>query len=430
MEKTKEMTIEETKESICKFYLDNKEECDLYYFNAEKTELGEFYEDVINVNKIRNLFLEVGIVILTANKYEKNILHQEIYSSQRKKIKRIEISLFPCQESRGETYAYWFKWKDYVILHIEAQKMGSYTVGGSADITRYIINHPYLFPLGIISFGICFGTNENKYQLGDVVISKKVYPYFMGAKITESGYFVDDDNMFRINERLRAKIKVIIEKNSFLNLKQDVFCGNYITGEAVISRKKARDEFVRITTQEVLAGEMEGYGLFKECKASEYSMPCLIVKSICDWAVVKNFDAKNVFNNLNINSFEKEIITTIKDRLQAYAAHQAFLVLEILFSNNIFENSIYKNLIQELKNINEAGIYARYIKEFVQKLIKEHTLCAQIPNEFIISIIRKLLDDEWITTDCSDLEKNVKKTNEMIWNYFLALNKENKNVKN
>lgn len=39
---------------------------------------------------------------------------------------------------------------------------------------------------------------------------------------------------------------------------------------------------------------MEGYGLFKECSTIPNLVPCLIVKSICDWRAMKNFDPKPI----------------------------------------------------------------------------------------------------------------------------------------
>lgn len=181
MAKRFEMNEVELKEAVCKFYLNNKTDCDSIYLNAEKN-IGKIYENIDDINLIHSLFIQTYFVVITANKYEKNVLHNNIFKLYRKKIKKFSISLFPQRETKHETYAYCFKWNGYTVLHIEAQSTGSYTIGGSADIVRYIFNNQYIIPKGIVSLGICFGTDEVKYHLGDVVISKKNISIFYWLK--------------------------------------------------------------------------------------------------------------------------------------------------------------------------------------------------------------------------------------------------------
>lgn len=396
-------SFDKLKEEICQFYLNHKTKCDIHYNNAESKDIGKIYENVTDDITIQNLFSRVAIVVLTANKYEKNVLHHYIFHSQKTKLKKIEIELFPQKISKEETYAYWFEWHDYVVLHIEAQKTGSYTMGGSADIVRYVVENKYIIPMAFISFGICFGTNEGKYSIGDVIISKKIYPYFIGAKINDRGYFVSDDNMFTVNSKLSAKIKSAIDQNVFKALNNDVFFDNYITGEAVVSNKRARDEFVKITKQEIIAGEMEGYGLFKECNGSSFSIPCLIIKSICDWAVIKNFDTKNIFAKLSIENknvtMQEQV--SLKDRLQAYAAFQAYSVLNILLSKHIFENSIYKQIIDYIKNVRGRVVLGNSIAKETQLAVKKCIKTQMDCDDFVNSIIMNLINDKVITgEDC------------------------------
>ncbi|MCM1237670.1 MAG: hypothetical protein NC489_47005 [Ruminococcus flavefaciens] len=377
--------MENVKENVCKFYFANKDECDKLYSYAEQKDFGKIYENISEEYAIKTLFIQTALVIITANKYEKNILHWQIYSSQKYKIKRIEIELFPQKESKAETYAYSFKWNGFSILHIEAQQTGSYTYGGSADIVRYIINNKLLYPMAIISYGVCFGTDELKYSLGNVIISKKIYPYFMGAKITDHGYFVTDDNMFKINSLLSAKIKSMIEENAFSLPNNMVYFGNYITGEAVISRQKARDEFVKAVNEPAIGGEMEGYGLLKECNSFSNFIPCLIVKSICDWAILKNFDPKPIFQKYKIKIEDNEP-ETIKDRLQAYAAFQAFRVVDIMLNKHLFEQSIYEKISVYIHKQNGKVLLAETIKEKIEEIAQKY-LHTHLDDSFILDII-------------------------------------------
>lgn len=402
---------EQVKESVCSFYINNKSKCDINYANATSKNIGKIYEDIVDTNVIISLFVQTSFVVITANKFEKNILHHNIFKKENRKIKKISINLFPQRETKQETYAYCFNWNGYTVLHIEAQNTGSYTIGGSADIVRYVLDNKYIVPIGIISFGICFGADENNSCLGDVIISKKVYPYFIGSKIQENGYFVNDDNVFSIVSDLSAKIKFIIDKNAFSELENTVYFGNYITGEAVVSQRKARDQFVKQTTQKIIAGEMEGYGLFKESRGTYYSIPCVIIKSICDWAVMKNFKTKDIFEKLisensNITVSEDEQ-KTLKDRIQAYSANQAFEVLNILLNNKIFEDSIFSKIILYIEEYRGHAIYAKQIKNAIQEIVENSMSGIFITNKYVIAVIKGLLDRGLLVNDASDEIDNI-----------------------
>ncbi len=426
MPKVPEMNVEEVKKSVCKFYLDNRDECDSNYFNAENMNIGKIYMDIEDFDLIHSLFIQTSFVVITANKYEKNILHYNVFRLHNKKIKKFSINLFPQRETKHETYAYCFEWQGYLVLHIEAQSTGSYTIGGSADIVRYVLNNQYIVPKGIVSLGICFGADERKYHLGDVVISKKIYPYFIGSKIQERGYFVTDDNAFIIDSGLSAKIKFINEKNAFSELKSDVYFGNYITGEAVVSQRKAKNEFVKQTKQPIIAGEMEGYGLFKECRGTYYTVPCLIVKSICDWAVMKNFEAKDIFEELcNTTSkvSEKEE-KTLKDRIQAYAALQAFKVLDILVSNKIFGESIFNDIIAYIEKFPGHAIYAEHIKNEIQKIVEKNMCNIHITYKFVAVVIKELMNRKLIKYDDScELDSVLSNNTDEIGNWLVSIQK-------
>lgn len=420
-------TLEHIKESVCKFYLDNKLECDFHYSNAENKKIGEIYEKIEEQRVIQQLLSQSSVVILTANKYEKNILHHNVFNLEHQKIKKFEINLFPQHETKGETYAYSFKWQDYTILHIEAQKTGSYTIGGSADIVRYVINNKYIFPTAIISLGICFGADEKKLKLGDIIISKKIYPYFIGTKINEDDYLVEDDNMFRISSGLNAKIKSVIDENGFKEQKTKVYFGNYVTGEAVVSNLKIRDTFVKITKQEIIAGEMEGYGLFKECNSATKAIPCIVIKSICDWAVAKNFDTKSTFERLCDGDIIVSIAEqkTLKDRIQAYASFQAYSALDILLSKHIFVRSIYERISEFIVNTREKVVHANVLRKEIYKLAEGLV----IDDVFVLTIIQCLINNGIISHDETILSGNINCLNEKIWRYTFPVERRIRDVK-
>ena len=404
---TKINRSEKIRDNVFGFYAENKEFCDYNYKLAEDENIDKIYDDVENEVEINSLLTKTSIVLLTANKYEKNILHQRIHSLSAKPIRRMEIDLLCACERFNKVFAYWFKWSGYSVLHIHANVTGSYTIGGSADIVRWILSNKYLFPTAIISFGICFGTKENESILGDVIISKKIYPYFVGVKVKDETLTVVDDNVFSINSGLYSQIRKLKENNKFNSLGFKVEFDNYITGEAVVSSSKARNQFVRTTTQNILAGDMEGYGLFKESNSLNNKIPCLIIKSICDWGTEKNFDEKdekilNQFKNKihitfsapsNNDSSAEYILKTLKDRIQAFSASCAFDALNIIMKNNVFETSILDHIREWINAHTGAATTCKMIQEAACNIMDKLEYQASMSKHFIHRSIMILAEE-------------------------------------
>lgn len=401
--------FQELTEKVCNFYAQNRDACLEQYKKAEDPDIFSLYETISDEKEQEMLLSQTSILVLTANKYEKNLLHTYLSEHENQKIKRFSIRLFPQHESHHDTYAYFFRWEGYSILHIEALTTGSYTMRGAADIVRFVYNNPCLYPTVIISLGICFGIDENNQSLGDTIISEKVYPYFMGAKWDEKSYVVSDDNMFRIKSELYAKIQSeIMHTNVFKPFNYNVYFGNYITGEAVISNKDIRDMFANITTQKISAGEMEGYGVFKECWAFDCNLPCLIIKSICDWGVMKNFtDVNNAQEILRNNDIDTEELNIIKDALQAYASFHACCVFGTLIEKHIFNDSIYSQLYAKIKQTrkNEYSIFKKTIEKYVGQIAEKTLDATTISEPFINSCIESMILDHFLLPlngeDCS-----------------------------
>lgn len=161
-------------------------------------------------------------------------------------------------------------------------------------------------------------------------------------------------------------------------------CGNMNTGEAVVSSEEAKKRIVSATKIiRGLAGEMEGYGIAKEC-IYYHNTTCLIIKSICDWGDKKNiehimrdvyeqgqFAKKNNGNRcpqqlkgLLLNS---KVPIHLKDKLQSYAAFCAADTLIKLFNKK--RNCFFKfGLFEKLNNYTPEV----FSKKALIKSIQEH----------------------------------------------------------
>lgn len=328
---------------------DKKDLMDFCYFSIIDNQNNRYFRETINVannDEFDSLFPLVSVVILTANKIECDSLNYVVSKQKDNDLKKRKeaIKIFENADLGGPD-AYLFKMNSVYVLHLHAYETGANTPGGSTDLVRFISNNPLINPLSIISFGICYGRDPRNQNIGDVLIPKKLYPWSIGQKIGDKGLNIkhDDFNLWLEDKFSGSGIYPIlnnfcngedgriltdfveVKKENRKNVKKCTFSikvvwGNMSTGEAVISSQKAKKAIQKATNNEKeLGGEMEGYGIAKEC-IYYAKVPCFIVKAICDWGVCKDIDKK-------LKEEQVSCPENLKDRLQAYAAFCSAMVL-------------------------------------------------------------------------------------------------------
>ena len=342
---------------------------------------------VLDDKEFDDLFPLVSSVILTANKIECDSLNyvfsqQEGISLYRRKH---PLCIFLGSDF-GAPEAYIIQWYSSFILHLRASETGSNTPGGSTDLVRYVSCHQFLFPSSIISFGICYGRKPGIQDIGDVIIPKRLYPWSIGQKISEKGFKIKNDEFNLSLEGKFASSGIYSCLREFCNgedgrilkgsvafpSKRNQCCsrsfsvkvslGNMSTGEAVVSSARAK-KLIResMGNEKELGGEMEGYGLAKEC-IFYTQIPCLIVKAICDWGEAKNIDT--VLKDAHLSPPPH-----LKDKLQAYAAFCAGIVLtQLLEQEKKALPSLH--LFQWMRKSNAIGECDYVEKEVILKRIK------------------------------------------------------------
>ena len=339
----------------------NKERMDQHYFSVMNEngikKINDIYEE-IDEDKYKNELMSVSVVVLTANYYESEILNLNAYNSNKESGERIKVLKDGLQLFKNDhhiTKAYIMQIGKYRVLHLHAPETGSNTPCGSSDLVRYVNNCDYLDPSCIISFGICYGTNCSRYSLGDTIIANKIYPWSIGQKIYYDRWAIkNDDYIIDLRDnaaKLYNRIQNVAESAQDLCPDQKVKMGNLLTGEAVVSSERFIIEAIQNAyTCEIIGGEMEGYGLAKEC-IYYGNLPCVILKAICDWGAIKDID----------NYIADEITTfgeSYKDRIQAYTSYCAFKVLNLLFLDSVFEE---KDILASAYR----SVYNRYIEDRV-----------------------------------------------------------------
>lgn len=368
---------------------DKKDLMNFCYFSIISDQNNRCFRDAINVvnnDEFDSLFPLVSVVVLTANKIECDSLNYVVSKQKENDLMRRKepIKIFE-NADWGRPDAYLFKMNSVYILHLHAYETGANTPGGSTDLVRFISNNPLINPLSIISFGICYGRDPRNQNIGDVLIPKKLYPWSIGQKIGDKGLNIKHDNF---NLWLEDKFSgssiypilndfcngedgktltdsVELKKENRKNVKKCTFSikvvwGNMSTGEAVISSQKAKRAIQKATNNEKeLGGEMEGYGIAKEC-IYYAKVPCFIVKAICDWGVCKDIDKKLK---------EEQVLCpeNLKDRLQAYAAFCAAIVLLQLLNSE--KEKLLSLRVIEWMGDNQRGRNCVKEKNFVSKEI-------------------------------------------------------------
>lgn len=376
---------------------DYKEIMGRCYFSIRDRSCNRYFKESIALlddTDFDLLFPLVSNVILTANKVECDSLNYIASQQDDNNLKKRKHSLRIFENSdMGSPDAYIFKINSSYILHLNAYETGANTPGGSTDLVRYISNNHLLQPSSIISFGVCYGRDTTTQNIGNVIIPKKLYTWSVGQKINNEKISIKNDNF---NLWLEDKFsdsgiyslvrdfcngedgRVIFDslnlkhvdrnKSDKVNFKIQVTCGNMSTGEAVVSSAKAKTMIRQaINNEKELGGEMEGYGLAKEC-IYYAKIPCFIVKAICDWGECKDID----------KVLEKEKIECppyLKDQLQAYAAFCAGIALWQLLNqekDKLLSLNFIKWMDDSARREKRVGIYNYATKNIIIRHIERY----------------------------------------------------------
>lgn len=383
-----------------------------YYAIKDKRNQRYFKESIalMEDSVFDSLFPLVSTVVLTANKIECDSLNYIVSKQDASGLNKRKHSL-PIFE-KGDLAspdAYIFRIGSSYVLHLNAYETGANTPGGSADLVRFISNNLLLRPTCIISFGICYGRDPQSQDIGDVLIPKKLYPWSVGQKITDNKFYIKHDNFNLWLEDKFSASGIYSVLNDFCNgedgkvittsftLKNEdknsekeydfsvkVTWGNMSTGEAVVSSQQAKKMIREAASNEKeLGGEMEGYGIAKEC-IFYANIPCFILKAICDWGECKDIDKK-------LKDEKIECPTNLKDQLQAYAAFCAGIVLLQLLSDEK-EKLLSLKLIEWMgDNKRKSGIkkHVYVSKELFIKNIKQFYSVNDTMAQKILAILIK-----------------------------------------
>jgi nucleoside phosphorylase/tetratricopeptide (TPR) repeat protein len=156
--------------------------------------------------------------------------------------------------------------------------MGSGGIGGSQERIRKAIEA--LSPDAVIMTGIAFGIDEQRQEIGDVLVSERLMLYDLQRRGT------DADGKLHIiprGDRPSAAPRLVNSlRLAGLQWEQArIRPGLVLSGEHLVDNLDHRTELLALE-EEAIGGEMEGAGLYVACQNSKVDW--VLVKAICDWA--------------------------------------------------------------------------------------------------------------------------------------------------
>ena len=351
------------------FYRDNKQWIFQYYdfaieYNAEMV-IRNIPPEELNV-----MLTDCKVLILTANSVEQNIVTRKLYEEMNQG-KGFEYERSQLREAFvDDICVYQFsKVNDINIVHIHPGEMGSFTKEGSARAVRNALLR--FQPKLVVSLGVAFGIDPVNQELGSVLLSKGIIPYDVFNKDIDGIFKLDSKQIYSTHSALKAWNVLVrspdfrLEKNS----SRKSLIGNEISfkwengfmlsGGSVLSNEVKKQALLkaanRISEYDIIGGEMEGTGIYFEC--ADLSIPCIIIKGICDYGAAKNewdevikeadsHPMRYIDYDEDIHLPDKEIRgQRIKDCVQAFATDNA---VEALFRLLRFDSQFFEYIKPEM----------------------------------------------------------------------------------
>lgn len=290
------------------------------YLLYEESKSERFFENwfqFMDESKMKRNFKRCKILIVTANPIEKAMLHSCICQKNPQQ----KIIRFICDSN----VYYVFKWNQYWVTHVHQHHTGANKdLGMNATINEAL---KHIKPNVIFSLGVAYGIDYKTQNIGDVLVSRQIFPY---AENKRDGEVIKPDRWQdkAIDNWLDVRLS---NANGFID---EITYGGVLSGGSVMSSSTEKDKVCTAYVENdfVIGGEMEGSGLFQTAHFTD--IPCAVIKGICDWGVAKN----DIFGKEKLgNGKLKE--EWFKDSLQAYAMSLVVEKCEPLFRDRTLFNS-------------------------------------------------------------------------------------------
>lgn len=184
-----------------------------------------------------------------------------------------------------------------IPVYIVQSQMGA-TGTGSIINTMHKV-HSNLNPAKVVMGGIAFGSNKDKQNIGDILVSKQVWNY-------EPSKVTSEETISRGDKVTASSFLIQLFQSSAVDYNENdtqIYFGLFASGEKLVNSKEFLDS-LKNQEAEIIGGEMEAAGLVSVC--NEKNIEWIVTKAICDWGYEKDDDgqqraAHNAFDFIMYN---------------------------------------------------------------------------------------------------------------------------------
>lgn len=323
------------------------------------------YEEYIPLNQCEK---KCDVLVLTANQVEANTFLRLASAHGEKPLKTvvIEDKKFDCP-----LRCHMCKIAETNIVHIQTLDTSSDTQYGSRSAIRSALKT--FSPKMVVSLGVAFGNDPTKQDFGDVIISEVLCCYSEKNKIMSSDISLKPDRFHSIDSILRSAFGNPLSNKSYPKERKKDFkwhFGTVLSGASVVDNLELKIKLIEACKSNnydnVVGGEMEGYGAFYECNYGTHT-PFIVIKGICDWAAEKNnWDKLARKAGLQVpHGLDTSWNNFLKDGAQGFATENAFHALELLLEFGkipLIHDRNTTTTSSEVDNI------SRFLKSFAEKM--------------------------------------------------------------
>lgn len=252
---------------------------------------------------------------------------------------------------------------NYNIIHCQCKAMGTQAKDASILTTTSAIQ-AWPDVKCVIMVGIAFGMYENEGTLpqhySDVLVAKTIFPYERQRQ-NNDGSVIYKGEAINASSQLTDAFSVVSDKwerkNHFGHPTRVEICP-ILSGEKLVDDIKKRN-ILKTDFPEYRGGEMEGIGIASVC--SQYDIPWILLKGICDFAdgvkgrgkQDKQIDAAKAAVEACIMAFDTDSIKLlIKNRTNFYFHNDDIDINKIIFlqySSECEPYYIIRNADEEMK---------------------------------------------------------------------------------
>ena len=138
----------------------------------------------------------------------------------------------------------------------------------------------------IIAIGVCYGMDQSKVNLGDVIVSDFIVdlsdfrkePGSITARKPQPPAGVTLSTLF--GDTSEFKMKHSDEENA---KEVKVHCGPIVSSSALVDDEEFKKQ-LREVRSDALAGEMEGAAIFHVARHARHKVEPIVIKAVGDWA--------------------------------------------------------------------------------------------------------------------------------------------------